>query len=598
VRELCRQLRPLIGRQAEQIHRAFLVEDEVGRAQILDHLELLAAERLHGGSDALDDTLMPIPPSADVAAGPYHLGELTYAGRRLGPFGLRESEWLAHVGIFGRSGAGKTNLGFLVVESLVKAGKPVLIFDWKRNYRDLLGRPDFDNLVVYTVGRGVAPLRFNPLIPPTGTPAKTWLKKIIAVIAHAYLLGDGVLYLLQEALDAVYAAAGVYAGSVQRWPTFRDVLAALRKREVSGREAGWMSSALRALSSLCFGEMDGLLNVGAAPIEDLLQRPVVLELDTLTQSDKVMVVQSMLLWIHHYRMAEGAREVFKHAIVIEEAHHVLSNERRSLVGGQSVMELTFREIREFGESIIILDQQPSSIAPSALANTYATFCFNVKHRADISAIAQTMLLSEDRNEVLSRLPVGEAVVRLQGRGDGPFTIAAPEYPIRKGSVTDAAVVAQLQRLRFAGVLTDVERTDDAPTISDCGSAGEVRVADSGAYGDRPAEVFAPPNNSGEGMEHRIFGDWHGIDALGRAFLRDIHAHPASGVADRYRRLDLSVRQGQKLKDRLIAAGFVAEQISITTRGRIRVIRLTEQGRMHVDAHDQPHDQDSAKREWS
>jgi len=45
-------------------------------------------------------------------------------------------------------------------------------------------------------------------------------------------------------------------------------------------------------------------------------------------------------------------------VIIEEAHHLLSDERRSLVGGQSVMEITFREIREFGESLILLDQHP------------------------------------------------------------------------------------------------------------------------------------------------------------------------------------------------------------------------------------------------
>jgi len=29
-------------------------------------------------------------------------------------FGLREKEWIQHVGVFGRSGAGKTNAGFLI----------------------------------------------------------------------------------------------------------------------------------------------------------------------------------------------------------------------------------------------------------------------------------------------------------------------------------------------------------------------------------------------------------------------------------------------------------------------------------------------------
>jgi DNA-binding MarR family transcriptional regulator len=55
-------------------------------------------------------------------------------------------------------------------------------------------------------------------------------------------------------------------------------------------------------------------------------------------------------------------------------------------------------------------------------------------------------------------------------------------------------------------------------------------------------------------------------------------HPDSGVAARYKRLGLSVRQGQKLKARLASAGLIGEQEEATKTGRIRRIRLTDKGR--------------------
>ena len=89
-------------------------------------------------------------------------------------------------------------------------------------------------------------------------------------------------------------------------------------------------------------------------------------------------------------MADKRRETFKHAIIIEEApHHILSGERRVLFGGQFFMEITFRETREFGESLIILDQHPSQISLPALGNTYCMqnekypHFFLDKHRQDI-----------------------------------------------------------------------------------------------------------------------------------------------------------------------------------------------------------------------
>ncbi len=193
VRDLCRQLKPVIGEQADRIWMAYVAENDVGKEQILEYLELLAAKHFQGVLDADGPGL--IPPTADGADGDYALGTVNYNGKDLHPFGLREEEWTQHVGVFGRSGAGKTNLGFLLVQQLVRRGKPVMIFDWKRNYRDLLELPGFEGMAVYTIGRPVAPLWFNPLIPPQGTNPRTWLKKLIAVIAHAYLLGNGVIYL-------------------------------------------------------------------------------------------------------------------------------------------------------------------------------------------------------------------------------------------------------------------------------------------------------------------------------------------------------------------------------------------------------------------
>lgn len=529
---------------------AFVAEDETGKEQLLDYLEILTAQLFHGSLENEGPGLLP--PGAAAAAGEYNLGTVAYNGAALYPFGLREGEWPQHVGVYGRSGAGKTNLGFLMVETLVKVNKPCLILDWKRNYRDLATLPGFEDMAIYTAGRSTAPLRFNPLIPPPNTSPHTWIKKLIGVLAQAYLLGDGVMFLLQEAIDQVYSEAGVYSGSIERWPTFHDVMDQLRGRKAMGREAGWMSSAIRALSSLCFGEMDALVNHGHDRVEDLLVRPVVLELDALTQSDKVFVASALVLWIHHLRMTEPVRETFKNAIIIEEAHHILSGERHALVGGQSVMELAFREIREFGTAIILLDQMPSTIAPSALANTYAVFCFNLKHRSDVTAMSSAMLLDEDEKAVLGNLQVGEAVVRLQGRSSKPFMIHVPEFHIKKGAFTDAHVIHHMTRL---GLL----------------SARDIEM---------PRRHVEGSNRESEGGTARA-DRYLSVDE--NAFLDDIAAFPDGGVAERYKRLGFSVRHGQKVKENLAEKGLILEQVETTSRGKLRVVRLTEKARMSLDS---------------
>ena len=121
--------------------------------------------------------------------------------------------------------------------------------------------------------------------------------------------GEGSLILLQQAVDAVYQEAGVYDGTVQKWPTFKDVLLKARNMDTRGRESGWLSSTLRALSVLCFGDMDKLLNTNNnQSIDHILDKSVILELDALSQSDKTFFIMAATLYLHHKRMSEGKRE--------------------------------------------------------------------------------------------------------------------------------------------------------------------------------------------------------------------------------------------------------------------------------------------------
>jgi len=544
VRQLCLRLKPILGSEVDKIYEAYLAEDSEGRNQIQNYLELLTAKHISQKLGQSETSL--IPPSKEKAAGDYPIGSVYYSGKDLYEFGLREDEWIQHMAILGRSGAGKTNLGFLILQKLKQKNKPFLLFDWKRNYRDLLSLSEFKDVEVYTIGRNIAPFTFNPLIPPQGTDPKTWLKKLNQVIAHSYCLGNGCLFLLQQAVDAVYEDAGVYDGTVEKWPTFKDVLTKARNMDTRGRESGWLSSTLRALSTLCFGDMDKLVNSSNnKTIDHILDKNVILELDALTQSDKTFFIESALLYLHHKRMTEERREDFKHSIVIEEAHHILSDERRSLVGGQSIMDIIFREIREFGESLILLDQHPSKISLYALGNTYCTICMNLKHKTDINAMSQCLLLDKER-DILGILDVGQAVVKLQGRIHRPFQIAIPEFIIEKGKISDAFIKDHMQGIASAFPEQDFRMSNNATVTL-------------------PGE--SQPESHTKSIENTEI-----------VFLKDVQEYPDSGIAARYKRLGLSVRHGQKVKAKLLEDGLIEEHQKITNTGRLRVICLTEKGK--------------------
>jgi len=532
VQQTLRKLKPMIGQKADQFWLAYLAEDRNGKAEMETMLGLWANKLLGNSIDTIK-TELSSPPN-QTAAGDYHVGEVVYAGKTLFPFGIRENECVQHTAIFGRSGAGKTNVVYKILDSFLQKGKPFLIFDWKRNYRDLLAITDMD-LSVFTVGRETVPFQFNPLIPPEGTNPHVWLKKLIEIIAKAYYVGEGVMYLLQEAINAVYDEFKVYSGSPQKYPTFEDVYKWLENNPVKGRKALWMDSAIRTIKSICFGFMGKVVNTSRQPnIGELLNKNVILELDSLTNADKTLIVESLLLWIHHYRLAQPQRETFKHAIIIEEAHHILLKQ----TGGrkETITETVLREIRELGEAIILIDQHPSLISIPALGNSYTTITLNLKHRSDVTAISSAMLLKDEEKEIIGRLPIGSAIIKLQGRWVEPFQTKIPHIRVPKGKINDL----ELRKIM----------------------AGKGLMIETGKKDEETEKIKKIPKLSQKEI----------------TFLQDVSNFPFSGVVERYKRLRTSRRKGNITKEKLLDQRII-QQVNIPTHsGKIVLLELTGLGR--------------------
>ena len=529
VQEICRKLKPILGAKAERYWLAYLAEDYIGKREIEIVLNLLAAKHLAGDVEE-KRVHLSVPPRV-AAAGEYPIGMVTYNGKAFHPFGIRESEWIQHAAIFGRSGAGKTNTVFIIIENILNRKKPFLIFDWKRNYRDLLAVRD-DEILVYTVGRDVAPFSFNPLIPPDGTDGATWLKKLIEIIAHSYYLGEGVMFLLQEALHSVYRDFGVYGGRPEKYPTFEDVLKWLENYPAKGRKALWMDSALRGVKSMCFGHMGEVVNTAKQPnIEALLEKNVILELDSLTNADKSLITESLLLWIHHYRMCQHERETLKHFILIEEAHHILLKKTGAGQGGEAITDTILREIRELGEAIVLVDQHPSLISVPTMGNTYTTIAMNVKHLSDVNALGGAMLLADEERDLIGRLPVGEAIIKMQGRWLEPFLIRIPHRRIVKGAVSDAILI---QKMNGQNILS-VQAPEETKEMSE--------------------------------MEVR--------------FLVDVLKNPLAGAVERYRNLSLSRRQGNAIRETLVQKQLIEAVELPTFSGKTVLAELTEKGRQKL-----------------
>jgi len=307
VEEKLRLLKPILPlSQWNGLRIRYIFETDFRKRQEIETmLDVLIAKQVPGLPS--EHILLP-PPDKTKVAGDYPIGDVIYPEKPCGTFGIREKEWIRHCGIFGKTGSGKTTLSVRIIKELCQKDKPFLIFDYKRNYRDLLKHPDFANeeILIFTVGRNdVVPFFFNPKQAPAGVEEYVWIKQLAQLIEKVYLLGPG-------ANDVFMESAGM--------DTFRQMHEKVVKQKKRARELLWWASVKRTLNAINYPGLGEMVNcIQGYPIPELLNKKVILELDGLSGSDQAFVIGSLLLWVYHYRMRQPEREVLKHFMIIEEA---------------------------------------------------------------------------------------------------------------------------------------------------------------------------------------------------------------------------------------------------------------------------------------
>jgi len=518
IEEKLRILKPILQpKQWDYLRMSYAMEkDFKKRFQIENLMDILIAQNVPGLQ--MDQILLP-PPDGKELSGEYPIGQINYPNNKNRIFGLREKEWIKHCGIFGKTGSGKTTLMVSILKELCRKDKPFLIFDYKRNYRDLLKHPDFENqnILIFTVGRNnVVPFQFNPKAGPEGVEEYVWIKQLAQIIEKVYLLGPG-------ANDVFMESAGM--------DTFRQMQEKVLKQKKRARELLWWASVKRTLNAINYPGLGEVVNCQRGyPIPELLNKRVILELDGLSDSDQAFIIGSLLLWIYHYRMRQPEREVLKHFIIIEEAHHLFLETRKE----EDIADIIMREIRELGEAIIVIDQHPSKMSVSALGNLSTKFALTMSLNQDVAALANAMLLGKDERKYLSMLTLGQCVCR-SDRFPLPVLLTIDNFPIQKGTVSDDDL-----KILMAGYLTDWK--PEKPPFSKQGPIHSIQNQ----------ETLSP---------------------LGRIILENIEFKPFTGFVKRFKDLGLKIPDGYRAIEELTAMRLI---IPLMVDGQ-RLYELTPKG---------------------
>ncbi|AQQ71408.1 type IV secretion/conjugal transfer ATPase, VirB4 family [Limihaloglobus sulfuriphilus] len=534
IEKLARWLEPIIPDKIKTWMKARDMGD-ISMRQLIEKQIISTAYRIFG--DPRKAMILSLPPYK-ITNKPIKLGNVWYDHKRQ-VFGLNYEQLLQHTAIFGRSGAGKSNIVMNIFRQLIGRDMPTLFLDWKRNGREIL--PHVTKKVnVYTAGRKVNSFPFNPFIPPPGVELNVYIQHVVDVMAEAYTLGDGARSLIQKALVSANMKLGV-APSVDQLIDELELISESSKSDKS-RSRGWKTTAMRALEELKLANLTGgsskeqqMFTIGLATSIN------VIELDSLSISTRKFIIPLLFSWIYQVKLSSSQREKLSLVLILEEAHNVLYRTQRST---ETLTEQLLRQAREIGIGVILVDQQPSQISPTVLGNVHTSVIMNLKDPADITKAAGLSLLDDTEKYYLTRLEIGVGIVKLQSTWQRPFIVSFDHLKLDKGKITDEVLLrlAQGKSPRFPqrqGICTDTGR----------GSRG--RLADTG---------FA-------GVEDGVL-----------LLVNDIIVHPDDGVRVRYKRIGLSVGKANRLKQELLVLGWIRQRAVAVGITRKVILEIADEGK--------------------
>ncbi|MBQ9166854.1 MAG: ATP-binding protein [Oscillospiraceae bacterium] len=361
-------------------------------------------------------------------------GEAAHAGIALNDF-------TKHGLIVGMPGSGKTNFSLgLLLQFWQDYQIPFLAIEpTKSEYRSLLDAiPD---LQVFTPGKtNVSPYIINPFLPPRGVTVESYVPSLMSAFKAAFSMPNPLPDIFLGAINDCYNLHGWKSTSTAEDPNVEyfglyEFIKVFKKRiqnmDYKGEVKSNMESAgVVRLVSLIEQNSNIYDTIHSIPLDDLLRKPTVIELNAINNKEQKSLIMALLLimiCVYTKNNVSGDGKL-KNVLLIDEAHVLLGGsgpveEGAANAKGSTVeaLEDMIAEIRSYGTSIIIADQSPTKVGRGVLANTNVKVIFKLVEKENKDAISTATNMEAADYELLGRLGVGEAMLHY-GRIYAPLHI--------------------------------------------------------------------------------------------------------------------------------------------------------------------------------
>jgi len=167
-------------------------------------------------------------------------------------------------------------------------------------------------------------------------------------------------------------------------------------------------------------------------------------LNSLGGIEKTVFCEFLLTYIYKTKKARknNTSGNFDHAILVDEAHNIFLKKPTNFTN-ETTTDMIYREMREYGTSLICLDQHISKISDTVKGNSACHIAFQQQLPQDIFDISELTQLRDYRH-YFSSLPVGSAIVKLSERYNQPFQIKVPYTITRNTNIISEKIKSRMQ----------------------------------------------------------------------------------------------------------------------------------------------------------
>lgn len=339
-------------------------------------------------------------------------------------------DFTMHGLIVGTPGSGKTyfSLG-LLVQMWTKFSVPFLVVEPTKNeYRSLIDI--IPELQVFTPGKSsISPFIINPFIPPKNVTVETYISSLMTAFKAAFSMPSPLPDIFLAAINDSYNEYGWKMDSTSDDPHaepfgmyefIRVFKRKIRNMDYKGDVKSNIESAgVVRLVSLLEQNSNIYDNIHTIPLEDLITKPTVIELNAINNKEqKSLIMAFVLILICTYtKNNTNYGGGLKNLLLIDEAHVILGSSASSEEGApdavgsaSSTIEDMIAEVRACGTSIIIADQSPEKVGKGIVGNTNVKVVFRLVEKTAKDIIRNAINLSDLDYERLATLGLGEAIL--------------------------------------------------------------------------------------------------------------------------------------------------------------------------------------------